>query len=29
MVQPAKDWMRNNISEPLDLMRRHSATAKK
>ena len=21
MVQPAKDWMRNNVSEPLDLAR--------
>jgi hypothetical protein len=21
MVQPAKDWMRNNVSEPLDLTR--------
>ncbi len=21
MAQPAKDWMRNNVSEPLDLAR--------
>ena len=29
MVQPAKDWMRNNVSEPLDRARAGCVLAKR